>query len=198
MPDAAPMEEPSLWYSRGYLPHCAQAGLVQSITFRLDDALPQSKIDEWECELRHLEDRQRDIVRQRRLAVWLDGGHCACWLRDPRISAVTEETLLKFDPERYRLVAWCVMPNHVHAMIETRDGWPLAGILHSWKSYTASMANRLLKRSGAFWQREFFDRFIRDEKHYADALLYIEGNPVKAGLVAEAGDWRWSSAWKGR
>ena len=60
--------------------------------------------------------------------------------------------------------------------------WALAGIVHSWKSYSATMANRVLGRTGSFWSREYFDRVIRDEAHYANAVSYAAMNPVKAGL----------------
>lgn len=74
------------------------------------------------------------------------------------------------------------MPNHVHALIETSQT-PLAEILRGWKSYTGKAANRLLERTGNFWQAEYFDRYIRDEEHFRKAMRYIENNPVKAGLV---------------
>jgi REP element-mobilizing transposase RayT len=73
---------------------------------------------------------------------------------------------LHFDGQRYRLLAWVVMPNHVHVLIETMTGHTLAAVLHSWKSYTAKEANRLLGRTGDFWQPEYFDRFIRDDRHF--------------------------------
>jgi len=105
-----------------------------------------------------------------------------------------ENALLHFDGKRYRLIAWCIMPNHVHGLIE-REDWPLAGIIHSWKSFTAHAANQILNRSGDFWFREYFDRFIRDERHFRNAVAYIEENPVKAGFVRLREMWRWSSAW---
>jgi REP element-mobilizing transposase RayT len=86
------------------------------------------------------------------------------------------------------------MPNHVHAMIEPKADWALADVVGSWKSFTAKQANKLLGRTGAFWQREYFDRYIRSERHYATTIAYIENNPAKAGLVPEAHLWRWSSS----
>ncbi len=125
-----------------------------------------------------------------------DAGHGACWLRDPRIGEIVEDTLLRFDPERYRLIAWCIMPNHVHTLIEPAPNQSLEKVVHSWKSFTATAANKILHRKGAFWFREYHDRFIRDDAHLAKAVEYIEQNPVKAGLVAEASKWRFSSAFK--
>jgi REP element-mobilizing transposase RayT len=58
----------------------------------------------------------------------------------------------------------------------------MSTIVHSWKSFTAQECNKVLGRTGRFWQREPFDRYIRNERHFRNALTYIENNPVKAGL----------------
>jgi putative transposase len=105
-----------------------------------------------------------------------------------------QTALLYFDGQHYRLIAWCIMPNHVHVLIETWPGYPLDKVLHSWKSFTALQANRLLDRTGEFWAREYYDRFIRDERHFAQTVAYIEQNPMKAGLVESAETWPFSSA----
>jgi putative DNA methylase len=160
--------------------------------------MPRAVLDQWEREMEHVPEIRRDAERQRRIAAYLDAGHGACWLRDGRIAEVVENTMLHFDGERYRLVAWVVMPNHIHALAEIRDGWPLAKVVYSWKTWTAKRANEILGRSGTFWFREYHDRFIRDETHLANARSYIEENPLKAGLCAAKADWRWGSAWHGR
>jgi putative DNA methylase len=190
---------PSAWRSRGYLPHFDEPLLLQSITFRLYDAVPEAVLQSWKFELAWVENLPatdgRDIELRKRIARYEDAGHGDCWLRDERIATLVEDALLHFDGQRYRLIAWCVMPNHVHGLIETTDMWPLASILHSWKSYTAHRANEIIRRSGDFWFREYFDRFIRDEDHFRSAITYIERNPVKAGLTRVPEEWRWSSAW---
>ena len=138
--------------------------------------------------------RGREVELRRRIEEYLDVGHGECWLRRTDIARVVEGALFHFDRQRYRLLAWCVMPNHVHALIETREGFPLADVLHSWKSFTSHEANKLLQRSGAFWQREYLDRFVRNAEHFENVITYIEENPVKAGLVKFKTDWPWSSA----
>lgn len=80
-------------------------------------------------------------------------------------------------------------------MIRPHDGHSLEKIMHSIKSYTASEANKLLGRKGAFWMREAFDRYIRDEEHCHRVFRYIENNPVKAGLCQAPEEWEFSSAW---
>jgi REP element-mobilizing transposase RayT len=159
-------------------------------------------IQSWRRTLAWIEDLPaadpRQVELRKRISRYEDAGHGASWLRDERIAALVEEALLHFDGQHYRLIAWCIMPNHVHGVIETQPGWPLSTVAQPWKSYTAHTSNQVLGRSGAFWFREYHDRFIRDERHLAHAVEYVEQNPVKAGLVGSRELWRWSSAWGGR
>jgi hypothetical protein len=97
-----------------------------------------------------------------------------CW-RTPPIGELVEQALLHFDGERYKLHAWSILPNHVHVLAMPLEGWALASILHSWKSLTATRANALLACEGHFWAREYFDRAIRNERHYGNALGYVAG-----------------------
>ena len=108
---------------------------------------------------------------------------------------MVEDALLHFDGQRYGLLEWCVMPNHVHVLAQTCVGFQLDKVIHSWKSFTAKAANRVLDRKGEFWMLDYFDRFIRDETHLAATIAYIRENPVSAGLVERAEDWRFSSAY---
>jgi putative DNA methylase len=184
------------WYGRGYLPHFDVDNVTQFITFRLADSLPVHVLESWQAELKHLSDAEAMIERFRRVERYPDNGHGACWLRDERIAGMVQNALLHFHEQRYLLHAWCVMPNHVHTLITPQAGWRLEKITHSWKSYTAHEANKLLKRQGDFWMHEPFDRFIRDETHFHRVVHYIERNPVKAGLCRRPEDWKWSSAYK--
>ncbi len=186
------------WYSRGYLPHFDAAHVLQFITFRLHDSVPAEVIERWKQELHWTEQTRPDSKEaaelRKRIEQYEDNGHGACYLRDERIAALVVQALKHFDGERYRLIAWCVMPNHVHVLIEQLPGHPLSKVIHSWKSYTAHEANKLLGRTGDFWMPDYFDRFIRDQKHFDAVIEYIHQNPVKAGLVAAPEDWPWSSA----
>jgi type I restriction enzyme R subunit/putative DNA methylase len=122
---------------------------------------------------------------------------------------------MRFDAERYRLLAFVVMPNHCHVLIECIDACPLWKIVNSWKSYTARWINKYVVgreglgteestgragarrsrgRSQRLWQRDYWDRYIRNERHLRSAKAYIENNPVAAGLAKNPGDWPWSSA----
>jgi REP element-mobilizing transposase RayT len=117
------------------------------------------------------------------------------WLSDPRIAELVGDAILRGDSElnHYELDSYVVMSNHVHILI-----WPKLAVpkfMNSLKAWTAGEANLLLKRRGhRFWQDESFDHWCRSEAQHLRIRAYIENNPVKAGLVARAEDWRWSSA----
>jgi len=175
---------PKGWYSRGYLPHFDSPETIQFVTFRLGDNLPTAVAQA----LAVLSDNLAQTDKE------LDAGLGACWLGRPEIAELVETALLHFDGERYRLLGWCIMPNHVHVVVEPTADNLLDRIVHSWKSYTAHQANRVLGRSGTFWHRDYFDRYMRDEGHLARTVEYVENNPVNAGLVSEPVKWRWSSA----
>ena len=180
-------------HSRGDLPHFEAGETAQSLTFRLHDSLPATLRAEWAAELERLPDSQQQRHRRKRIEAALDDGHGACFLADSRIARLVVDALQRFDGERYHLHAWCVMPNHVHVLVTPLGGHRLSAVLHSWKSFTAKEANRQLGRSGSFWMPEYFDRAIRDERHFRAAVAYIEHNPVQAGLCEAPGNWPWSS-----
>ncbi len=185
------------WHSRGYLPHLDAPGLVQFVTFRLADSVPQELIQSWRQELA-LEgnkeaSRSKRTALQRRVERYIDAGHGACHLSNPMVAEIVRDSLLFFNEKRYRILAWCVMPNHVHVLLEmTSAEHDLAGFVQSWKSYSARRINRLLGLSGPLWMPDYFDRYVRDSNHLAACLRYIRENPVKAGLVARAEDWHGS------
>lgn len=177
------------FYKATNLPHFDQAGLIQSLTFRLADSLSPDRA----YELNHGKppDDMRFLFGM--LDDDLDKGYGKCWLRIPEIADLIVATLKHFDNERYRLMCWVVMPNHVHCIIQQLEDYPLAGIVKSWKAYTAVRANRFLGRTGKFWQREYFDRYVRNRGQLASAADYIHYNPVAAGLCSRQEDWKWSS-----
>jgi putative DNA methylase len=180
---------PACWRSRGYLPHLDGPNLVQHVVFRLADSLPGGL----RTELSRAGSGDRVVA----IDAALDQGHGRRDLATPAVAELVQSALFTFDADRYALIAWCVMPNHVHALLTLCPEYRLDRIVHSWKSYTAKEANRLLRRSGAFWAREYFDRFMRDSDHLVRTVAYIEGNPVKAGLCESVSDWRFSSTWGG-
>lgn len=177
------------WYTRGYLPHYDKPGTMQMVTFRLADAMPAGLRQEWES-LLAIEDAREQRTK---LEEYLDRGRGECVLEEARVAAAVEEVFLRFDGQRYRMTAWVVMPNHVHVLFELWD-MPMGKLLKAWKGTSANAANRVLGRTGTFWQEEYWDRYMRDEEHFRKAKHYIEWNPVKAHLVKEPEAWRFGSA----
>lgn len=187
-----------LWHSRGYLPHFDGPGIAQFLTFRLHDAVPAEVVQGWATELQASRlgkrDRRYEIEMKERIARYEDQGHGSCLLQNEDVTTMVETGLMEFDAVRYRLISWCVMPNHVHVLIEPGMGFPISTIVHQWKSFTSKAANRILGRSGRFWMPDYFDRYIRDQHHLKAVVAYIEENPVTAGLVQDAKHWKRSSA----
>jgi REP element-mobilizing transposase RayT len=174
------------WRTRGFIPHFDAPGETQHIVFRLADSLPPT--------LSQALSTSKPSERIDAAEAELDRGLGSRALGDPRVARLVGEALTHFDGVRYDLTAWCVMPTHVHVLIQQTAGWPLASIVHSWKSFTANRANRMLGRSGPFWAREYFDRAMRTECQIERACAYIEANPTMAGLCGAPEAWPWGSA----
>jgi REP element-mobilizing transposase RayT len=180
-------------FTANRLPHWQQEGAVYFVTFRLADAIPHRLRTKWESEreawLRvHPQPWSAEVEREYHerfsgaMERWLDAGYGSCVLRRSDCAAVVAEALCHFEGQRIVQIAWVVMPNHVHTLFVQNAAWPLEKILLSWKGFTARRINALLGRIGNFWQRDYFDRLVRDEKHFASCIRYIRRNPVKAGL----------------
>ena len=183
------------WHTRGYLPHFDGVAKPQFITLHLGDSIPPRVIERWKRELRSLPYEQERILLQKRIEKYLDMGYGSASLKQPEIAKMVQDSLLKYDGSRYRLFAWVVMPNHVHWLMTRSEDQKLEEILQSFKSYTAHEANKMLSQYGKFWMDDYFDRHIRNERHFAATVRYIEQNPVKAKLCKKASDWPYSSAY---
>lgn len=178
------------------LPHWRQTGRTYFVTFRLGDSLPADKLRElqieraqfieshpqpWTEEVR-VELHQRFTDRCQR---WLDAGYGSCVLREPAIAKIVADALLFFDGQRYKLLAWVVMPNHVHALVTPFDSYPLDKILHSWQSFTSLSIHRKLGLEGALWQHEGYDHIVRSPEALRGIARYIVLNPKYAHFETE-------------
>jgi REP element-mobilizing transposase RayT len=158
------------WHTRGYLPHFDGLAIAQTVTLHLADAVPAKVIERWQRMLRDLPDEQQLAVMQQRIDKYLDNGYGKCFLEDPNVAKLVQDSLLRFDGDRYRLFAWCIMPNHEHSLMTRSDTCELENIMQAHKSYTAHQANKLLHRKGQFWMVEYFDRMIRNQEHFYNAF----------------------------
>ena len=117
-----------------------------------------------------------------RIEQWLDAGHGSCLLRETPFRAVVEQALAYFAGQRYDLLAWVIMPNHVHVCCVLHPQWLLENVMFAWKRHSAGAINKMLGKKGLFWMHDYFDRLIRDGTHLRNVIRYIRHNPVKARL----------------
>ncbi len=184
------------FYARN-LPHWHPEGQALFITWRLYGSLPKEVLQAMEIERK---DKKKPSAGRafRDADQLLDRAQSGpLWLKDPRIAGCVVDSLRRGDAElnHYRLHAFVVMANHVHALLT-----PLVAvrrITNGIKGVTSREANRILHRTGQpFWQVESYDHWVRNEEEFARIRSYIERNPVAAGLVPRPEDWAWSSASK--
>jgi REP element-mobilizing transposase RayT len=188
-------------YTRGYLPHWDFEGSVQAVTFRLADSVPGKLIEAWRKEL---EIEVNELARQkeihRRISKYEDAGHGESLLKRADCAIIVQTKMIAGHASSYRLIDWCIMPNHVHVLLKLENDSTLWEILKSWKGSGGLEINRVLGRTGTLWQREYHDRLVRDMDHFHNCRVYIRDNPVKAGLCRTPEEWRFSSAgcgWEG-
>jgi len=187
------------------LPHWSQAGTLCFITFRTHDSMPREVLDQWHADrtrwLAHHGVNARDpqwrgqldklgpkVAREFLDIFWnrwhdaLDAGHGDCLLRQPALSQVVAESLSHFDGERYELLDYVVMPNHVHLLAAFPDEEAMLQQCDSWKHYTAAQINRRLGWRGRFWQTDGFDHLVRSQAQFEYLRRYIGENPSRARL----------------
>lgn len=187
--------------NRGRLPHWEKEDGIYFVTFRLADSLPQEILQklnyERDLNIKVLEKLDRkisiaekkkiDFLFSEKLEEYLDSGYGSCVLKNDEIAKIVMDSLLHFNNARYFLYGWCVMPNHVHVIVRPLADHQLSDILQSWKSFSAKKINQALGESGKLWQREYYDRLIRNQEEFARIIQYVADNPQKAGLQG----WKW-------
>src|SRR5262245_30941164 len=187
------------------LPHWSQAGTVCFITWRTVDSMPKQVLDRWHIDrnqwLRSHGLSPNDEGWRQRLGdlpaavayeffdtFWnrwhdnLDADHGACVLRRPDLAQIVADSLRHFDGDRYLMLDFVVMPNHVHLLASFPDEATMLAQCESWKHYTTTQINRRMNQRGRFWQQDGFDHLVRSEKQFEYLRRYIVENPKKARL----------------
>ena len=132
-------------------------------------------------------------------------------MKNSDVTNLVAESLKYRDGKVYTLIAFCIMSNHVHVVFTPllnahslkeipasnplryeSDKPTLGAIMQSLKGYTAREANKILNRTGQFWEIESYDHQIRHAEELARIVKYVLNNPVKAGLVKNWHDWKWN------
>lgn len=178
--------------SRGSLPHWEQDGVCYFITIRLADSLPSELIAKWKADRDDwiaknpqpwTEEKEAEYHREFSLRIdkWLDQGRGECLLKSDEIREIVLNKILEKNLESHTVHSLVIMPNHLHVLVSMIEG-KLPDLMHSWKGATAYLINQHVGRKGALWQRDYFDRMIRDARHFERCRRYIANNPEKAGL----------------
>ncbi|MGI9517333.1 MAG: transposase [Pirellulaceae bacterium] len=188
-----------------HLPHWFQAGVTCFVTFRTKDSIPaelarswygrrdqwleQHGVDSnsasWKSAFRLLDESMQREFHERfsqQFLDYLDRGIGECQLQRPEIALIVADSLQHFDGSRYELGDFVVMPNHVHLLVCPLGENTIEDLCYSWKKFTAGKINRLLGRTGHFWQSESFDHLVRSADQLEAIQRYIAENPAKASL----------------
>lgn len=145
------------------------------------------------------------LVYRRCLPHWrLDGAaYFVTWRLDRFQADLTEDergqvvdALRFFDHDRYALLGYVVMNDHIHVVVTPLSAWRLQDLVRSWKSFTANRLQRRRGQTGSFWQAEYHDRVIRNEWELTQKLRYIRENPAKRWPALVDYPWMWVTGMK--
>lgn len=190
---------------RGYsYPHKERENAIYHIGFRLYDSIPQTTIRE--LQIKRVQMKTRVMEAQGQLSEYdceqidrlfsseierlIDNGYGSCIFNENKNCEIMCNVLTSDSGSKYELYAWCIMPNHIHVLMSLLEKNKLADVVHAWKSAASHLINKKRNAIGRLWQRDYFNRIIRDYNHYLRTKEYIWNNPDKAGLH----DWSWR--WK--
>jgi REP-associated tyrosine transposase len=178
------------------LRHWHQTGATYFLTFRLADSIPTGVVARWSEEraawLRQNpepwspeQEREYHVRFSSAFEHWLDDCHGDCLLRNPNIRTAVAKVLGKYNGDRYYHHAWVLMPNHAHVLTSLGGSVQLAKQLQAGKGASSSAAGLIIGRpmsDDGFWQKDYFDRLIRDGRHFWNCARYVRRNPAKAKL----------------
>jgi len=115
--------------------------------------------------------------------------------QDIYLGRLLVQTLKKNQPGA-KTIAYVVMPDHLHWLMQLGNKYQLSTIIGNIKSNSARCINQYLKRTGRFWQSGFHDRALRREEDLRQIARYVIANPLRAGLVRQIGDYPlWDAIW---
>jgi len=154
------------------LPHISLLEYYQFVTFRTHDS-----VDDFIKRT-----RDEDIPnnqKEYKIDNYLDNSFQGCYLNNEIIEYL-RNFLINKNTDLYDLVAFCIMPNHIHILFKQKVELP--NIMKSIKGSSSITINKLLNKKGKFWDTGYYDKLIRDEKHFDVVYEYIKNNAIKADL----------------
>ena len=222
-------------YYRRNLPHYQPLGYSYFVTFRLAESLPISVIkklkEERERELEEISNikglknkSEKYYKSQENYFTKFDGlldknKSGPDWLKNEKVAEIVKEAIHNKDEIEYDLIAYTIMPNHVHIaftpivdrdssrslkdnlnnisandinVVQQKKNYLVTEILRKLKGSTSRECNKFLNRTGSFWQHESYDHLIRNSKELMKIVNYILNNPKKANLINNGKVWKWS------
>lgn len=200
-------------FYRRNLPHIQPRGAAFLINFRLAGSLPQEVVNQLRTEAEQLAKRlssikdsqERLLLRDKEQRIlfgkWDNALHNSqtgpFWLKEEQIAQIVVNSILYHDGKWFDVLAYCIMPNHVHLVLMPHEisdiaDYSLTKIMHNIKRNSANHANKILGRTGAFWQHESYDHYAREENELERIIKYVLYNPVKAGLTDDWAKWKWT------
>jgi REP element-mobilizing transposase RayT len=204
---------------RKNLPHIYPVGAKFFVTFCLKGSLPAEVVEQYKFEYEQTIERLQNIGDKKKIYdeykrhfakidTYLDNSTQAWILQEPEIAQIVTSKIHQFDKNLYDLIAYCVMSNHVHLvfnmnlqieniadneLLTTENYTQVERIMQRIKGGSSFEINKLLGTQGVTnWQAESYDHYVRNDKELQNIINYILQNPVKAGLVENWQDWKFS------
>ena len=174
---------------RRNLPHINPENAVFFITYRLAGSLPKHILEQSSYD-KEISENPTNYFEKLEALLDSETGE----LLKPEIAEIVTESLWYYDKKYYTLLAYCIMHNHVHLLINTNN-YPyknLFSIMKVIKGVSARKVNKFRHKTGQLWHHESYDRMVRDRNELASTISYIKNNPVKAGLVENWKTWKYT------
>ncbi len=164
------------------LPHFDKSNLMHFVTYRLCDSMPANVLRQIEMELKSCSPDSLDLQKRIKMEYWLDQGIGSCLLKKTECAEIVEKVWHHSDGQCFNIIAWVIMPNHVHILLKIGKVPPIEKIVQNWKKFSANKINKLLNRQGHVWQADYWDRAIRNKRHFIYTLEYIKKNINSGGV----------------
>ncbi|MFO7447740.1 MAG: transposase [Ignavibacteriaceae bacterium] len=188
------------YFHRRNLPHLYSEEGTYFITYRLKDSLPLEFLKQIHQELFSRKDKlgpKEKKIFKKYDGILDSGCYGNKYLNIPEIAKINQDILHTYDDKEYFLICYCIMPNHIHLVFNLlKNNSGISKIMQLIKGNSAIKSNSILNKNGTFWQDESFDRLVRDEKELYNIIEYVINNPVKAGLVENWQDWKYTYLYK--
>ena len=152
--------------------HINLIGHYQFITFRTKESL-----DSYLKKLYNSNEIEK--IKQYKMDRYLDQSLNGTLLYGDVIGKI-RDYYLGYDKNVFEIEALSIMPNHIHILLKQNDN--MSNVMRVLKGGAGHIVNKMLERKGAVWSRDYYDKAIRDEKHFLKTYEYIKYNAVKVGL----------------